>query len=89
MQRAIASWRFDIDWNASNYLDQTTNLHAPMLIFHGTEDTSVPYDTSLTMSQLRPDITTLVTTDAEHVRSWNIDPEFYDTTIKEFLESLD
>ncbi len=87
--KSIAAWRFDIDWDATNYLEQTAELHAPMLIFHGTNDTSVPYATSLEMSKLRPDITTLITTDAEHVRSWNLDPAFYDATIKDFLEGLD
>lgn len=86
--KAIASWRFDIDWQQTDYITQTNNLHAPMLIFHGTNDLSVPYQSSADMAELRPDITTLITTDAGHTRSWNIDPEGYSATIVEFLEGL-
>lgn len=85
----IAAWRFDINWSATDYLSQTNDLHAPMLIFHGTRDTSVPYETSLEMAELRPDIVTLVTTDASHVRSWNVDPEAYETAIRDFLAGLE
>lgn len=85
----IAAWRFDIDWAATDYLSQTANLHAPMLIFHGTNDTSVPYATSAEMAENRPDIVTLVTTRASHTRSWNVDPEAYETAIREFLAGLD
>ena len=86
--KTVASWRFDIDWDQTDYITQTNNLHAPMLIFHGTNDVSVPYSSSAEMASLRPDITTLVTTEAGHTRSWNLDPEAYDTAIKEFLAEL-
>ncbi|GMR02044.1 MAG: alpha/beta fold hydrolase [Acidimicrobiia bacterium] len=85
----ISSWRFDIDWDATDYLSQTGNLHAPMLIFHGTRDTSVPYATSAEIARLRPDIVTLVTTEASHTRSWNVDPQAYEAAIKDFLAGLD
>ncbi|MFV1999364.1 MAG: alpha/beta hydrolase [Acidimicrobiia bacterium] len=85
----ISAWRFDINWSETDYLSQTNELHAPMLIFHGTKDTKVPYATSLEMAELRPDIVTLVTTDANHVRSWNVDPEAYETAIKDFLAGLE
>ncbi len=81
----IATWRFDIDWDTTNYLAQTGELHAPMLIFHGSADTSVPLATSQEMVRLRPDITTLVETKASHVRSWNESPEEYRAAIVDFL----
>ncbi|MGI9584231.1 MAG: alpha/beta hydrolase [Acidimicrobiia bacterium] len=84
----IASWRFDLNWDDANYLAKSGELHTPTLVFHGTNDTSVPYETSRDMQEIRPDITTLVTTSASHTSSWNLDPEGYDTTIKEYLESL-
>jgi len=81
----IVGWRFDIDWDKTNYLAQTGELHAPMLIFHGSADTSVPLATSRRMAQLRADITTLVETGANHVRSWNESPEEYKSAIVDFL----
>ena len=85
----IASWRFDIDWEATNYLDQTANIHAPILIFHGTEDISVPLSTSQEMAVRRPDITTLIITEAGHTRSWNLDDLAYAEEIEAFLAGLD
>ncbi|HSJ72451.1 MAG TPA: alpha/beta hydrolase [Acidimicrobiia bacterium] len=85
----ISTWRFDVDWAATDYLDQTNNIHAPMLIFHGTEDVAVPHSTSAEMASLRPDIVTLVTTAAGHTRSWNLAPEAYEAAITEFLGSID
>lgn len=81
----IAGWRFDIDWEAKDYLARTGQLHVPMLIFHGSQDMSVPIATSKRMQQLRPDIVTLVETNASHVRSWNVSPEAYKTAILGFL----
>lgn len=84
----IASWRYDLNWDETDYLAKSGELHAPTLIFHGTNDLVVPYKTSLAMATIRPDITTLVTTSAGHTSSWNLDPEAYDTAVKEFLASL-
>ena len=85
----IGSWRFDIDWAASDYLDQTAEMHTPMLIFHGSEDISVPLATSRDMARLRPDIVTLVANDSGHTRSWNIGPDEYAAAIDEFLDGLE
>ena len=81
----LASWRFDIDWDATDYLAKSHELHAPMLIFHGSNDTSVPLATSEELARLRPDIVTLVTTEASHTRSWNESPDDYKAAIIEFL----
>jgi hypothetical protein len=83
--KSIAAWRYDLDWDDTNYLAKANQLHAPMLIFHGINDESVPIATSQAMARLRPDITTLVTTEASHVRSWNESPEEYKAAIIAFL----
>jgi uncharacterized protein len=83
--KGIAGWRFDIDWDKADYLAQANDLHAPMLIFHGTDDTSVPLATSRQLARLRPDIVTLVETGASHVRSWNESPDDYKSAIIDFL----
>jgi hypothetical protein len=81
----IAGWRFDINWDDTNYLNRSAELHAPMLIFHGSNDTSVPLATSKAMERVRPEITTLIQTNAVHVRSWNESPDEYRAAILEFL----
>ncbi len=87
--KLLSTWRFNIDWAATDYLSQTRKLRTPTLIFHGTTDTSVPFATSAEMARKYPDIVTLVTTRASHTRSWNVDPEAYETAIREFLAGLD
>jgi pimeloyl-ACP methyl ester carboxylesterase len=82
----IAGWRFDIDWDGMDYIKKSPTLHAPMLIFHGVNDPSVPIATSEAMERLRPEITTLIRTDAVHTRSWNDSPDDYEALIVDFLD---
>lgn len=84
----IASWRFDINWDSMNYLNKAGELHAPTLILHGRNDPSVPIETSRTMAKLRPQIMTLIETDAVHTRSWNESPEDYEASIVAFLSQI-
>jgi len=83
----LVSWRFDIVWDDSDYLARSNELHSPMLIFHGRNDESVPFATSQEMADLRPDIVTLVATEAGHMRSWNESPQDYETAIIAFLDA--
>ena len=51
----------------------------PMLIVHGTDDRTVPFETSRRLALARPDLVQLVAVPgAGHARSWNRDPEGYD-----------
>ncbi len=84
----IAGWRFDIDWDAMNYLNKAGELHAPTLIIHGRNDPSVPIATSRDMAELRPQIMTLIETDAVHTRSWNESPDDYEASIVAFLSEI-
>ena len=49
---AVAKWmaevRFDVDWPALDYLADTSRYETPFLVFHGTDDTTVPIGTSRT-----------------------------------------
>ncbi len=82
----IAALRYDIDWNAVDYLSDTSWLTMPALVFHGTADTTVPISTSRQLKSQHPtDVTLVVTKGAEHVRSWNSDPATYDAAVQEFL----
>jgi len=83
----LVSWRFDVAWDDSDYLARSNELHSPMLIFHGRNDESVPFSTSQEMADLRPDIVTLVATDAGHMRSWNESPQDYEAAIIAFLDA--
>jgi pimeloyl-ACP methyl ester carboxylesterase len=86
--KQIAAWRFGVEWDQLNYLANGAKRYdVPILIFHGTADTTVPIATSEAFAKLRPDIVTLVPCpEAEHIACWNLDPEAYATAVTHFLE---
>jgi pimeloyl-ACP methyl ester carboxylesterase len=83
----IAAKRFDVDWDALNYLADThAYADMPFLVFHGTADTTVPIATSREFAALLPDQVQLIEVDgAEHIESWNPDPDAYDSAVRAFL----
>ncbi len=89
LAKAFAGFRFDIDWQATNYLDRVDQLRAPILLFHGDEDTTVPISTSDKLSDARPGLVEYLRfTGAAHVGAWNKDRETYEDTVSRFLNRL-
>ena len=85
----LAEIRFDIDWEAMNYLRRADELTTPVLLFHGGDDDTVPVETSDSLAEARPDLVTYMRVeDAGHVRSWNTDPEAYEAAVRDFLTPL-
>ena len=58
----IAGWRDGVDWDATDYLVATDRLRAPILLFQGAADTTVPPATSYALAAQRPDLVTYVVT---------------------------
>jgi fermentation-respiration switch protein FrsA (DUF1100 family) len=87
---AIADVRWDIGWDEIDYVERADQIiTAPTLLFHGTEDERVPLDVSRRFQAKAPDLITLVEVpEADHVTSWNVDPDAYETTLVAFLESI-
>ena len=83
----IAAKRFDVDWDGLNYLaDTDAYADMPFLVFHGTADTTVPIATSREFAALLPEQVQLIeVAGAEHIESWNPDPEMYDSAVRAFL----
>ena len=85
----IAGARFDIDWEALDYLSRAGDLDVPILLFHGDDDETVPVESSDALAEARPDIVTYVRVpDATHVRSWNMNPVAYEGAVRDFLQGL-
>jgi pimeloyl-ACP methyl ester carboxylesterase len=81
----IAGWRYDVDWAALDYLPGDW-LHVPALLFHGTEDGTVPLSTSDAFRAAHPSLVQEVrVTGADHVESWNVDPAGYTARETAFL----
>lgn len=88
--KLIGSLRFDFDWSEADFIDDVDEIDFPMLVFHGSDDSTVPIDVSSRLREERPDLVTLVAIDgAEHVQSWNDNPVRYGDAVVGFLESLD
>ncbi len=84
--KQIAATRYDVDWDAVDYLDDSSWLTVPTLVIHGDADPTVPVESSRNLARSHPDLVDLeVVEDATHVASWNQDPQAYDSRVQEFL----
>jgi hypothetical protein len=84
--KRFSSIRFGINWAAIDYVSRAELLSVPVLVFHGTDDDTVPLSSSQEFFEARPDLVRLVIVPgAGHVRSWNISPEAYERRLGEFL----
>lgn len=87
--KTIGSLRFRVDWDSIDYISRADSLKTPILIVHGTEDPSVPIETSRELAASRPDLVTLVEFEgAKHVQSWNLDQERYREEVVTFVDGL-
>jgi pimeloyl-ACP methyl ester carboxylesterase len=81
----IAGWRYGLDWAAVDHLPADW-LTVPALVFHGTDDDTVPISITDELASGRPDLVHAVRVeDAGHVRSWNVDPRAYERREAAFL----
>jgi uncharacterized protein len=83
------SIRYAKEWEDLDALARADDLAAPVLLFHGTADRSVPPGPSAKLAHTRPDLVRFQpVAGAGHVESWNADPEAYETSVQRFLRSL-
>ena len=58
----------------------------PILLFHGTDDRTVPISSSDAFARALPDLVTYYRArGAGHVESWNVDPDRYERRVGAFL----
>jgi pimeloyl-ACP methyl ester carboxylesterase len=82
----FSTLRNGTDWTKTDYLADPSVLNAPILLFHGNDDHTVPVATSRALAKARPDLVTYhETADAGHVQSWNADRELYALRLQDFL----
>jgi uncharacterized protein len=82
---SIASICSGINFDAldQSHLPQTA---IPILLFHGTNETSTPIEVSDAFARAHPDSVTYERIPhAAHTESWNTDPQFYDDELTAFL----
>lgn len=89
-----------LTWTAERVVEQRAHLSlgdfdqvsrarsvtTPILLFVDRSDATVPPGPSLRFAAARPDLVTLVTTSGgDHTRSWNVDPQRYESAVRTFL----
>jgi len=84
--KRIAAARYDVDWEAVDYLEEPSWLTVPALVFHGPDDRRVPVDAARRLRAAKPDLVSLVEVDGVgHVEAWNKDPQAYERELAGFL----
>ena len=90
LAKSLSSLRFGIEYGAMDYLERAGQLSTPVLLFHGSDDLSVPASLSDRLARARPDIVEYhLFRGAMHVGSWNLDSERYRTAVRSFLDGLE
>lgn len=83
---AISDFRWNVDWDAIDYVARAERLSVPILVFHGQDDATVPIDVSRALARVNPENVQLIEVpEAAHVMSWNADPGRYEEILGDFL----
>lgn len=85
--KELTTRRYDLDWKAVDYLDDTDWLRIRTLVLHGSADTVVPLSVSQQLKRAKPELVRLEVFDgARHTEAWNTDATRYAAAVREYLE---
>ena len=86
MAARLSTIRFGTDWAALDTRDEMLELDVPILLFHGTDDQTIPvWQSDQFAEDARRNVTYVRVNEAEHVGSWNVDPEAYERVLTHWL----
>ncbi|MBD0283081.1 MAG: prolyl oligopeptidase family serine peptidase, partial [Thermoleophilaceae bacterium] len=78
--------RIGVDWSAFDQIARAHQFRMPILLFHGTQDKTVPISSSDAFARALPDLVTYHrVARAGHVEAWNVDPPRYERRVRAFL----
>jgi uncharacterized protein len=81
--------RIGIDWNRFDQVKRARLFQVPILLFHGTDDRTVPISTSDAFARRLPRLVTYVRLKgAGHVQSWNVHRGRYEAALLGFLRRV-
>lgn len=85
----FAERRTGLDFDEVDYTGRAAGFDVPILLFHGTDDLSVPYVIGEQFRDARPDLVEFYPVpDGGHVRAWNEDRSGYVATLRSFLARI-
>ena len=85
----MSSVRFGTDWAALDTRHELLQTDVPILLFHGTEDETIPVSQSADFAADAGErVTYIEVTGAEHVGSWNVDPDRYEMELSGWLAAV-
>jgi uncharacterized protein len=80
------SLRIGFDWSAFDQVARAHEFDMPILLFHGTEDSTVPISSSDAFARALPCLVTYYrVAGAGHVESWNVGRARYERRVQAFL----
>ena len=83
---ALAGHRSRVDWDGLAHLHEARDFDLPTLLYHGSEDTTVPVELADAFAAGRGDIVTYVRVEgADHLCSWNHARRLYEDALTGFL----
>jgi alpha-beta hydrolase superfamily lysophospholipase len=86
--RLVTSLRSGLRWDDLSQIVHAREFATPMLIVHGKEDATVPFETSQRFAAARPDLVTFESfSGAGHVESANVDPARYAAAVTSWLSA--
>jgi pimeloyl-ACP methyl ester carboxylesterase len=85
----VTGLRCPVHLNRFDWMARARELSLPILILHGRGDTSSPFDCSIRLRALRPDLIELEDFDADHTLTWNSDRERWQAVVSSWLATLE
>lgn len=86
----MVAFRYGVDFSAVDYSGREGLIEVPLLTFQGSADETVaqPVNDRFMLEGSGEGGEYVVTEGADHLLSWNYDPEAYEQKVTEFLDSL-
>ena len=82
-----SQWRAGVDYEELNQVVNAEEFDVPILLFHGTDDQTVPVSVGDAFAAARPNLVTYERVrGAGHVNAWNTDRRRYTSAVREFLD---
>ncbi len=81
----LSSLRSGVDWQSLDQRETIDQVELPMLLIHGTTDSTVPVSLSDALAAANDSIIYQRVEGVEHGEAWNQNPERYEAWVREFL----